>query len=90
LPEDIRRLYVAHLSQILPPACKVFSPTVEGDDDGATREVTMGKSAEITSLYSEAFDIELTHVESVLESDPDVADDFAKYSEHKVYRLIPR
>jgi thiopurine S-methyltransferase len=86
LPEDIRRRYVAHLKLILPAACKVFLLTVEDADEGETREVTMGASTEITALYSEAFEIELAHVESVPESalhDPECA-------EHKVYRLIPR
>ena len=89
LPEDIRRHYVAHLKLIVPPACKVFLLTVEDADEGETREVTLGASAEITTLYTEAFAIELAHVESVLEPD---TDDVAvmKCSEHKVYRLIPR
>ena len=90
LPEDIRRLYVAHLKLILPSACKVFLLTVEDADEGETREVTLGASAEITSLYSEAFKIELAHVESVLEPTPDHANGIARCSEHKVYRLIPR
>ena len=89
LPEDIRRLYVAHLKLILPPTCKVFLLTVEDADEGETREVTLGTSAEITALYAEAFAIELTHVESVLEGDTgDVA--AMRCSEHKVYRLTPR
>ena len=90
LPENIRRLYVAHLKLILPPACKVFLLTVEDADEGEAREVTLGASAEITELYSQAFEIELAHVESVLEPNSDVAADIAKCSEHKVYRLIPR
>jgi thiopurine S-methyltransferase len=90
LPEDIRRLYVAHLKLILPAACKVFLLTVEDADEGETREVTLGASAEITALYTEAFEIELAHVESVLEPGTADADGFNKYSEHKVYRLIPR
>jgi thiopurine S-methyltransferase len=88
LPENLRRLYVAHLKQILPPACKIFLLTVEDAEEGETREVTLGASGEITTLYSEAFEIELAHVESVLETDAGEAD--AKYSEHKVYRLVPR
>ena len=90
LPEDIRRLYVAHLKLILPPACKVFLLTVEDADEGETREVTLGASAEITALYSEAFEIELAHVESILEPDPDRGEGLARCSEHKVYRLIPK
>ena len=90
LPEDIRRLYVAHLKVILPPACKVFLLTVEDADEGETQEVTLGASAEITALYSEAFEIELAHVESVLEPAADHAGGITKCSEHKVYRLIPR
>lgn len=89
LPEDIRRLYVAHLKLILPPTCKVFLLTVEDADEGETREVALGASAEITALYTEAFIIELAHVESVLEPDADDAR-LARCSEHKVYRLIPR
>jgi thiopurine S-methyltransferase len=90
LPEEIRRRYVAHLKVIIPPACKVFLLTVEDADEGETREVTMGTSAEIAALYSEAFEIELAHVESVLEPAPASADGIAGCSEHKVYRLIPR
>ncbi|MFZ2160954.1 MAG: thiopurine S-methyltransferase [Sideroxyarcus sp.] len=90
LPEDIRRHYVAHLKVLLPPACKVFLLTVEDADEGETQEVTLGASAEITALYSEAFEIELAHVESVLEPDADHVDGITKCSEHKVYRLLPR
>jgi thiopurine S-methyltransferase len=90
LPEDIRRLYVAHLKLIIPAACKVFLLTVEDADEGETREVTQGTSAEITALYSDAFEIELAHVESVLEPAPDHPDGIIKCSEHKAYRLIPR
>jgi thiopurine S-methyltransferase len=90
LPENIRRLYVAHLKVILPPTCKVFLLTVEDADEGETQEVTQGASAEITALYSEAFQIELAHVESVPEPDADDADGITRCSEHKVYRLIPR
>jgi thiopurine S-methyltransferase len=90
LPEEIRRLYVAHLKEMLHPACKVFLLTVEDADEGETREVTLGASAEITALYSKEFEIELAHVESVLEPAAYHVDGIAKYSEHKVYRLIPR
>jgi thiopurine S-methyltransferase len=90
LPEDIRSLYVAHLKLILPAACKVFMLTVEDADAGETLEVALGVSAEITVLYSEAFEIELAHVESVLEPGRDQAEGIAKCAEHKVYRLIPR
>lgn len=90
LPEDIRRLYVAHLKLILPAACKVFLLTVEDADEGETREITLGASAEITALYTEAFIIELAHVESVLEPNADDAAGLTRCSEHKVYRLIPR
>ena len=75
---------------ILPPACKVFLLTVEDADEGETQEVTLGASAEITALYSEAFEIELAHVESILEPDPDAVAGCTRCSEHKVYRLIPR
>jgi thiopurine S-methyltransferase len=90
LPVDIRRLYVAHLKEIIPAACKVFLLTVEDADEGETQEVTQGASTEITALYSEAFEIELAHVESVLEPATDHADGITRCSEHKVYRLIPR
>jgi thiopurine S-methyltransferase len=90
LPEDIRLLYVAHLKKILPAACKVFLLTVEDADEGETREVTLGASAEIATLYAEAFEIELAHVESVPEPASDGADGVTRYSEHKVYRLIPK
>ena len=90
LPEDIRRLYVAHLEVILPAACKVFLLTVEDADEGETREVTLGASAEIIALYAEAFVIELAHVESVLEPDTDDATAMPRCSEHKVYRLVPK
>jgi thiopurine S-methyltransferase len=90
LPEDVRRRYVAHLKKILPPACKVFLLTVEDADEGETQEVTLGASAEITALYSEAFEIELAHVESVPEPAARHTGGITRCSEHKVYRLTPR
>ena len=89
LPEDVRRLYVAHLKLILPAACKMFLLTVEDADEGETQEVTLGSSAEITALYSEAFWIELAHVESVMESSSDESE-YERCSEHKVYLLTPK
>lgn len=90
LSENIRRLYVAHLRLIVPVTCKIFLLTVEDADEGETPEVTLGASAEITALYSGAFEIELAHVETVLEPACDLDSACTTRAEHKVYRLIPK
>lgn len=88
LPEDIRRPYVAHLKQILPAACKLFLLTVEDAEEGETEAQSRAIADEVSSLYAADFEIELAHVDSVLESDPGGGPPL--WAEHKVYRLTPR
>jgi len=90
LPEDIRLPYVAHLKEILPAACKLFLLTVEDAEEGETEAQSQGTADEVTSLYTADFEIELAHVESMFEPNPDTADGPPERAEHKVYRLSPR
>ena len=84
LPEDLRRAYLAHLKEILSPACKVLLLTTE---DLEADEVSDAVSAEIASLYAPTFHIELAHVEHFTEQ---IGANATGRVEHKVYRLIPR
>ena len=48
----------------------------------------MEVAEEIKILYSENFDIELIHVESEFEANPESADQLPERTEYKVYRLL--
>ncbi|MDD1620876.1 MAG: thiopurine S-methyltransferase [Methylococcaceae bacterium] len=90
LPEDIRRLYVAHLREIVPDTSQVFLLTTEDAAENETASEALGVGVEITSLYSADFEIDLAHVESVFELDPDAPERPPERAEYKVYRLSSR
>jgi thiopurine S-methyltransferase len=90
LPEDIRTPYVAQLRLLVPEACKIFLLTTEDADVGDTLEQALGVAEEIKTLYSESFEIDLTHVDSVFETDPALPDQLPQRSEYKVYTLSSR
>jgi thiopurine S-methyltransferase len=87
LPEDIRLLYVAHLKLIVQETTNVFLLTTEDAEEKETPSQAFGVSEEIKTLYSEGFDIDLTHVESVFEVDPESPEQPPERTEYKVYRL---
>lgn len=89
-PEEVRLLYVAHLQVILPTSGKVFILTTElpnADEQPAQR---LEADAELVALYEAAFKVELTHVESMFEVDPEGEDRPHIEVAHKVYRLSPK
>lgn len=71
LPDEIRGAYIAHLKKILPASCKMLLLTTEEPDEGETQGQPFAIADEIASLYTNAFDIQLSHVESIFEPDPD-------------------
>jgi thiopurine S-methyltransferase len=87
LPASIRAGYIAQLRRITPNTANVFLLTVEDAEVGDSRQQTMGVDREVRTLYAADFDIELTHVESLYETHPDVLDSAATPVEYKVYRL---
>lgn len=90
LPEDIRRLYVAQLRLIVPDATDVFLLTIEDAEENETLEKALRVGEEIATLYSEGFEVNLTHVESLFEPDPESVSQSPKRTEYKVYRLSNR
>ncbi|SEQ14973.1 thiopurine S-methyltransferase [Azotobacter beijerinckii] len=90
LPEDIRRLYVAHLRRIVPASAGVFLLTIEDAEEGDSLVQALGVDEELATLYSEGFEISLEHVESVFESDPQAPKQPPRRAEYKVYRLSGR
>lgn len=90
LPDDIRGAYIAHLRKILPAACKILLLTTEEPEENETQGQPYAVADEIASLYTAAFDIELTHVESVFEPDPDPAIKQPVRVEQKVYFMTPK
>jgi len=87
LPEDIRKLYVAHLSLIVPKNTDVFLLTTEDVEEFEIHSQIFGIAEEIKSLYSEDFEIDLVHVESVFEIDLESPHQPPERTEYKVYRL---
>jgi thiopurine S-methyltransferase len=90
LPEDIRHLYVAHLRSIVEKATRIFLLTIEDAAENDTSDQVFGVSEEIKSLYEANFNIELTHVESIFEDDPELPDQPPERTEYKVYRISNR
>ncbi len=93
LPEDIRKLYVAHLRSLVPKNVKVFLLTAEDVEDVVQTESATPVfciDAEIDSLYSVDFAIDLVHVESVPALEPVSSDRQPELTEYKVYRLDSR
>jgi thiopurine S-methyltransferase len=90
LPEDIRGAYLAHLRQIVPASCKIMLLTTEEPEEGETQYQDFAAADEISSLYLDRFDMELAHVESVFEADPDPAIKTPVRVEQKVYLLTPK
>jgi thiopurine S-methyltransferase len=90
LPEDIRRHYVAHLQLITPKSSEVFLLTTEDAEEHETLKQALGVGEEIRALYSASFEIDLAHVDSVFEADPDFPDQPPARVEYKVYRLTAK
>lgn len=90
LPEDIRMLYVAHLRLIVPETTNVFLLTTEDAEEQETPSQVFGVAEEIKTLYSEYFEIDLAHVESLFEVDPESPDQLPERTEYKVYRLFTK
>lgn len=90
LPEDIRKLYAAHLQRLMPETSDIFLLTIEDAEDGAVLALAAEVDEEVRSLYGDAFDIKLTHVERVFEPDPEAPDQPPQQAEYKVYRLSSR
>ena len=90
LPEDIRRLYVAHLSKLVPEQVKVFLLTAEDVEAADVLQPITAVAAEINSLYAADFEIELAHSESILETDPAAPNEAPELTDYKLYRLTGR
>jgi thiopurine S-methyltransferase len=90
LPEDIRAEYIAQLRRIVPASCRMLLLTTEEPEAGETQGQPYAVADEIASLYAGAFDIELRHVESSFEPDPDPAISEPVRVEQKVYFLTPK
>lgn len=87
LPEDIRSEYVAKLRKIIDRKTRVLLLTIEDADDNATMDQALGIDAELESLYSKYFSIEVAHVESVIESDAYASGEVERRVEYKAYKL---
>ncbi|MDP3540012.1 MAG: thiopurine S-methyltransferase [Azonexus sp.] len=90
LPDEIRGAYLEHLQAILPAACKMLLLTTEEPEDGETQGQAFAVADEIAGLYASAFEIQLSHVESFFEPDPDPAIKTPVRVEEKVYLLTPK
>lgn len=87
LPEDIRKCYVVHLQKIISKTSRVFLLTTEDAAENVPLSQALGVDEEIASLFSRAFRINLAHVDSVFEPDPDDPNGSARRTEYKLYQL---
>jgi len=87
LPEPIRKRYVAHLRLIVPETTDVFLLTIEDAEENENLRQVPHVDEEVKSLYSEDFEINLAHVDSVIEFDPNSPKQTPIPTEYKVYLL---
>lgn len=87
LPEDIRKRYVEHLQHIVPQTTNIFLLTIEDVDDYKELKQDACIDEEIAALYADAFDIDLVHVDTIIEADPKSQVQLPIQVEYKVYRL---
>ncbi len=87
LPEDIRKRYVVHLQKIISKTSRIFLLTTEDAADNAPLSQVLGVDEEIASLFSRTFLINLAHIDSVFEPDPDEPTGPARRTEYKLYQL---
>ncbi|RIX41529.1 MAG: thiopurine S-methyltransferase [Rhodocyclales bacterium GT-UBC] len=90
LATDIRAAYLGHLRRIVPAACKIMLLTTEEPEEGESLDQEFAAAEEVSTLYREHFDMDLAHVESFFEADPDSATGGQVRVEHKVYLLTPK
>ena len=90
LPDDIRVAYITQLKNILPANCKMLLLTTEEPEEGETQGQPFAVADEIASLYTSAFEIQLSHVESIFEPDPDPEIHQPVRVGQKVYMLTPK
>ena len=67
-----------------------FLLTIEDAAEHASLQQALGVDPELQTLYAADFDIDLAHVESLFEVDPQAPDQPPKRAEYKVYRLAGR
>lgn len=90
LPEDIRSLYVKHLHAIVSETTNIFLLTIEDTEDNQHLRFSEQVDTELTSLYTRDFEIELTHVESVIEDQVSTLLPAPLHVTYKVYHLSSR
>jgi thiopurine S-methyltransferase len=89
LPEDIRKTYVSQMRLILPGTANMFLLTIEDIEEKEGLKINPTVDQEIDMLYSQNFDISLTHTERVFEHDPQCPDQLPTRAQYKVYRISP-
>lgn len=87
LPEAIRQPYIEHLRRIVPASASVFLLTIEDAAEGDSLQQALGVDEELERLCAQHYQIELAHVESLLEVDADDPEQTAYRVEYKLYRL---
>ncbi len=90
LPDDIRILYVAHMKKILPVTVRMLLLTAEDVDVKDESDPVLVVDEEINTLFAEDFQIDLTHVESMVEDDFPSCLQSAEPVEYKVYLLCAK
>ena len=83
LPEDIRKLYVDHMREIVPIDTNIFLLTIEDIDEKILPEQVHCVDEEVKTLYSKYFHIKLAHVENLV----DLHLESTTHTEYKLYQL---
>lgn len=89
LPESARLAYVNHLHALIPEICPIFLLTAEDPEEGELEGGKRAVAEELLTLYSARFSVDLVHVASSYETDPESPGLPPLRVEHKFYRLLP-
>lgn len=90
LPPPLRRRYVAHLAQLLPPAASVLLVTLEYPADAMQGPPFSVEEAEVRSLYGDRFDMRVLASVDRLALEPRWREKGVQRLDEKVYLLRPR
>lgn len=86
----VRQRYIEHLRRIVPQSASVFLLTIEDAAEGDSLQQALGIDQELECLCAPHYQVELTHVESLLETNTEAPEQAPCRVEYKVYRLSGR
>lgn len=87
LPEDVRKDYILQLRSIVPKNSHILLLTIEDIDQNDSMDTSDGIDEEVTSLYSEYYEISLADAEIVMDERINASQLAPVLTKYKAYQL---